>query len=76
MEGPKEQKCNRHISHQIGATFAMLLFQTTELMNPFKQPRPAQIINKEVPTFQARGTRIINQFVNITKGEALDENTF
>ena len=64
------------MSHQTGATFAMLLFQTTELMNPFKQPRPAQAMNKVVPTFQARGGRIINQFMDLTKGEASDENTF
>lgn len=56
------------MSHQTGATFAVLLFQTTELMNPFKQPRPAQAINNVVPTFQARErdarARTINQFVD------------
>jgi hypothetical protein len=64
------------MSHQTGATFAVLWSQTTELMNPFKQPRPAQAMNKVVPTFQARGTRIINQFVDLTQGMALNENTF
>jgi hypothetical protein len=43
------------MSHQIGAIFDTVPFQTTELMKAFKQPRPAQAINKVVPTFQARG---------------------
>jgi hypothetical protein len=55
-EGLKEQSVtNIQMSHQTGATFAMLWSQTTELMNPFKQARPAQPMNKTVPTFQARG---------------------
>jgi hypothetical protein len=34
-------------------------------MNAFKQPRPAQAMNKVVPTFQARDTRrrMINQSI-------------
>jgi len=71
------------MSHHTGATFAVLLFQTTELMNAFKQPRPAQAMNKVVPTFQARGTMIKkNPAVNQTKGKEglgrkylLDANT-
>lgn len=71
------------MSHQTGATFAVLLFQTTELMNPFKQPRPAQAINNVVPTFQARERRKNNQsmcgFQRESKGVGrrylLDANT-
>ena len=43
------------MSHQTGATFATEWFQTTELMKAFKQPRPAQSIYKEVPTFDTGG---------------------
>jgi hypothetical protein len=31
----------------------MFLFQTTELMNSIRHPRPVQNINKQVPVFQA-----------------------
>jgi len=41
------------MSHQTGATFFTELFQITELIKKFKQPRPAQTMYKEVPTFQA-----------------------
>ena len=45
------------MSHQTGATFAIELFQTTELMKKFKQARPAQAMYKQVPTFHAGGKR-------------------
>ncbi len=73
-EGTEKTEWNRHMSHQTGATFAVLLFQTTELIKLFKQPRPAQAINKVVPTFQARGARIIDQFVTLTRSKASGEN--
>jgi len=37
----------------MGAKFSTVLFQRTELMNKFKQPKPAQAMYREVPTFQA-----------------------
>jgi hypothetical protein len=48
------------MSHQTGATFDVVLFQTTELMNAFKQPRPAQAMYKEVPALQARTESRVN----------------
>jgi hypothetical protein len=44
----------RHMSHQTGAEFTTEWLQATELINAFKQARPAQNIYKEVPTFHAR----------------------
>ena len=44
---------HRHMSHQTGATFATVSFQATELIKAFKQPRPAQAMNAQVPTFHA-----------------------
>lgn len=65
------------MSHQTGATFAVLWSQTTELMNPFKQPRPAQAMNKIVPTFQARvGDENGQSTGGSEKGMALNDNTF
>ena len=52
VEGRKDDVYG-HMSHQTGATFNTVLFQTTELMKAFKQPRPTQAMYKEVPTFQA-----------------------
>jgi hypothetical protein len=51
--GWRERRGYRHMSHQTGATFSTELFQTTELMKKFKQPRPAQAMNNTVPTFDA-----------------------
>lgn len=39
----------------------MVPFHTIELIKTFKQPRPAQAMYKMVPTFQARGRRVVDQ---------------
>lgn len=42
------------MSHQTGALIISSDFQTTELINWFKQATPVQIMYMQVPTFQAR----------------------
>lgn len=69
--GTERTKCNRHMSHQTGAIFDTVPFQTTELIKAFKQPRPAQAMNKVVPTFQARGASG-QSIVVPTKSQASD----
>ena len=56
-DGRDKVEVYRHMSHQTGATFAIVLFQTTELMNEFKQARPAQAMYKQVPTLRAEAKR-------------------
>jgi hypothetical protein len=41
------------MSHQTGALIISSDFQTTELINWFKQATPVQIMYMQVPTFQA-----------------------
>lgn len=49
----QEHREYEQMSHHTGAKFCTEEFQTTELINKFKQPRPAQAMYREVPTFQA-----------------------
>lgn len=64
-DGREKVKVYGQMSHQTGATFSIEWFQTIELMKRFRQPRPAQAMYKQVPTFHAgakrkRGRKTVN----------------
>lgn len=41
------------ISHHAGAQLIVFPFQTTELMNKFRHPKPVHAMKRQVPVFQA-----------------------